>query len=406
MSRLPGWNWARSRWVNFLLWTSSIEGIMTWGPCLPSLRRRLARRPLKDFRQVKRVTLLRYDRMCDMVHTSGMLRELRRLLPKADITLVCRTPWASWMRTCPWVDRVVDIELKFPARFYQQRRLAALLSFARREIWPRDPELLLQPGTLYWYFESRALAWFTGAPARFCWEDPDWDVDTGGRFHTHALPLAQSLHETEKCFRMLEAIGLSPSGRKLDTWWTDADAQQAGEMASRARGGRRQLVMLGVASSETPKMWPQERYLKLVREVARQRPDVAFMTIGGKDVAPTGDWLVAQEPGLVHNACGQLGLGAVWALTALCDLYVGNDTGILHMAAAARTPVVMICGMPLTARPGTRGDPRHTGPHDTVSRIIYPPPETPADTPVNASLVPCAPVVAATLELLALSARA
>ena len=300
----------------------------------------------------------------------------------------------------PLVDRVVDIELTYPWRFYQQRRLAALLAFARREIWPREPDLLLQPGTLYWYFESRALAWFTGVPTRMCWEDPDWGVDTGGRFHTHVLPLAQSLHETEKCFRILEAIGLAPTGRKLDTWWTEADAKQAQAVATLARGSRRRLVMLGVACSETPRMWPQERFFELVREVARQMPDVAFLTIGGKDVAPTGDWLALQAPGLVHNACGQLGLGAVWALTALCDLYVGNDTGIMHMAAASRTPVVMICGMPPTAQPGTRADPRHTGPHDTVNRVVYPPPETPADTPVNASLVPCAPVVAATLELL------
>ena len=406
MSRLPGWNWARSRWVNFLLWTSSIEGIMAWGRLVPSLRRRLARPSLKDFRQVKRVALLRYDGMGDMVLTSGMLRELRRLLPHAEITLVCRTPWAAWMRTCPWVDRVVDIELKFPARFYQQRRLAALLAFARREIWPHDPELLLQPGTLYWYFESRALAWFTGAPARFCWEDPAWGVDTGGRFHTRTLPLAQSQHETEKCWRMLEAIGLQPEGRRLDTWWTADDTTQAREMADRARGSRRRLVMLGVACSETPRMWPRECFLELVREVSRQAPDVAFVAVGGADVSPLGDWLAAQAPGLVHNACGQLGLGAVWALTATCDLYAGNDTGIMHMAAAAKTPVVMVCGVPPSARPGTRADPRHTGPHDTLSRIIHPPPEVPGDTPVNASLVPCAPVVAATLELLALSARA
>ncbi len=352
---------------------------------------------MTDLRKAQNIGVLRYDGMGDMVLTSGMLRELRRSLPNARITLICRTPWADWMRTCPWVDQVVDIELTFPIRFYEQRRVLQLFRFARRELWNLELDVLLQPGTLYWYFASRALAWFSGAPVRMCWEDPNWGVDTGGRFHTHNLPFPNAWHETEKCFRMLEAMGLRPEGRHLEPWWTPADARQAAEILQQAKGNRRRVIALGLAASESPKRWPEENYVRLVHEL-RQAEDFGFVALGGPDVAETCARLAGQ--GLVHYPGQRLPLGVIWAMLAGCDLYAGNDTGFMHMAAAARIPVVMVCGLPSGVRPGTRGDPRHTGPHDTVHRIARPPDSVPGAADLDARLVPFDEVLARTLELL------
>lgn len=402
--KLPLIRRARSAWLGALDWTGTVEGIQSLGGAVPPLRRRLRRPPLADLSKVRRLGILRYDGMGDMVLTSGMLRELRRNLPDARITLICRTPWADWMRTCPWVDEVVDLELSFPIRFYEQRRVLQLFHFARRRLWPLELEVLLQPGTLYWYFKSRALAWFSGAPVRMCWEDPAWGVDTGGRFHTQVLPYPQGWHETEKCFRMLEAMGLKPEGRRLDTWWTPAEADHAAQLTRKIRAGHTRLVVLALAASEEPKRWPRERYLEVICQAAQQE-DVVFMALGGRDVADTCTWLAAEAPGLVTYVGQNLPLGMIWAAIAQCDLYLGNDTGFAHMAAAARVPVVEICGLPIGARLGTRGDPSHTSPHDTVCRIIRPPAGTPPEVPLDARLVPVAPVLEATLELLRLPDR-
>jgi Glycosyltransferase family 9 (heptosyltransferase) len=96
----------------------------------------------------------------------------------------------------------------------------------------------------------------------------------------------------------------------------------------------------------------------------------------------------------------RLPLGVVWATIAQCDLYVGNDTGLMHMAAAARIPVVAVIGVADGARPGTRGDALQTGPYDTPSRVVRPPAGTLSETELDAALVPADAVAAATLELL------
>jgi ADP-heptose:LPS heptosyltransferase len=378
-------------------WIVSPSGVKALSHFLPGLRRRLDRRRQSDLTQVRRLAVLRADGIGDIVLTSGMLRELRRQLPATRITLICQAQWASWMRTCPWVDDVVGVVMT-SGGFREPTRLFELLRFVKR-VWPLELEVLIQPGTAHWYASSRALAWFSGAPVRLCWEDPAAGIDTGSGLHTHSLPYPNYWHETEKCFRMLEVMGLKSEGRRLDTWWTPEDGRHGEEIVCDARKGRRKLVALGLGASEATRRWPPERYLDVIREIAAQR-DVAFLVFGGHDVAGSCRWLSAQAPGVVTYAGDKLPLGVIWAAIAQCDLYVGNDSGPMHMAAAARVPVVMVNGVPDGAPLGTRGDGSHSGPYDTLSRVVRPPAGTPAYAELNAAMVPAAAVTEATLELL------
>lgn len=378
-------------------WIVSPSGVKAWSRFVPGLRKRLDRAQLSDLTQVRRLAVLRPDGIGDIVLTSGMLRELRRQLPATQITFICQAQWASWMRTCPWVDDVVDVVMT-SGGFREPTRLRELSRFLKRA-WPLELEVLIQPGTLHWYAASRALAWFSGAPVRICWEDPDSGIDTGSALHTHSLPFPNHWHETEKCFRMLEAMGLEAEGRRLDTWWTAADGMRGAGLARDARREHCRLVAIGLGASEPPKRWPPERYLDVIRDISAQR-DVAFLVFGGRDVAGSCRWLSAQAPGVVTYAGDKLSLGVIWAAIAQCDLYLGNDSGPMHMAAAARIPVVMVNGVADGARLGTRGDGSHAGPYDTLSRVVRPSARTSSNGELNTASVPTAAVAAATLELL------
>ena len=366
---------------------------------MPGLQRRLRRPPLSDLTRVRRLAVLRPDGMGDIVLTTGLLYELRKQLPRARITLICQTAWASWMRTCPWVDDVVDVDVTLSGDFREPRRIRELIRFVNR-VWPLDIEVLLQPGSLYQYVPSRTLAWFSGAPVRVCWEDPEAGVDTGGSLHTHNLPYRNELHETDKCFRMLETMGLASDHPHLQPWWEPEESRRGEEIARAARKGRRKVVALGLAASEVPKRWPRERYLEVIRDVEAKHGDVAFLALGGHDVVDTCCWLRDRAPDLVTYPGDRLPLGAIWAAIAQCDLYLGNDTGLMHMAAASRVPVVVVIGVADGARPGTRGDTWQTGPYGTSSRVLRPPHGALGDADLDTALVPAGDVATATLEML------
>ena len=369
---------------------------MSWSKLIPGLSQRIERAPLTDFAKISRLGILRPDGMGDIVLTSGLLRELRRLLPRAHITMICQSAWASWMRTCPWVDEVVGVRMSSHG-IREPQRIVELHSFIRR-VWPLDLEVVIQPGTVYWYAPSRALAWFSGAPVRVCWEDPEYPVDTGGALHSHRFTYPRSQHETEKCFRMLGDMGLACDGRKIDSWWTPADVANGDDITRGARGGHQRLVALGLASSEPAKRWPKERYLALIHRIAAEY-DVAFLAIGGPDVRSSCEWLQERVPDLVSYPGMHLPLGVLWSAISHCDLYIGNDTGFMHMAAAARVPVVAVVGVAEAAEPGTRGNVLSTGPYGVASRVARPGITPPGAAP-DATLVPVDVVVSAALEML------
>ena len=104
-------------------------------------------------------------------------------------------------------------------------------------------------------------------------------------------------------------------------------------------GGRR---WIGVApGSKMPaKMWPLERYAFVVRRLIADH-DIWPVVFGGEEDENVGDALV-KDWGRGYVAAGKLSMREAIAALQRCLLYIGNDTGTMHMAVAAKIPCVAI----------------------------------------------------------------
>ena len=88
------------------------------------------------------------------------------------------------------------------------------------------------------------------------------------------------------------------------------------------------------------KRWPIERFEQVVARLIEET-DAWPVVFGGKEDAEVGRRLL-EAWGRGYNACGALSLrGAATALKR-CLVYVGNDTGTMHLAASAKTPCVAV----------------------------------------------------------------
>jgi len=92
-------------------------------------------------------------------------------------------------------------------------------------------------------------------------------------------------------------------------------------------------VAIGPGSKMPAKLWPEDRYAALGKRLLAYYPSLRLFIVGGPEDRALGDRLCAAWEGRGVNMAGRLTVYGSAALMERCALFVGNDTGTLHMAA-------------------------------------------------------------------------
>ncbi|QQS41966.1 MAG: glycosyltransferase family 9 protein [Acidobacteriota bacterium] len=128
-----------------------------------------------------------------------------------------------------------------------------------------------------------------------------------------------------------------------DLQLTRAEKERASNWLSAVLGsppkGRR-LMGIGPGSKWDSKIWPEDRFRSVVGELVRSE-GVFPVVFGGPEDKEKGERLVSRW-GTGAVAAGSLNVREAGAALSFCDLYLGNDTGTMHLAAAAGVPCVAV----------------------------------------------------------------
>lgn len=108
----------------------------------------------------------------------------------------------------------------------------------------------------------------------------------------------------------------------------------------------RPVVALAPTANWAPKMWPDERFVRLFQVLADEvLPGAVPAVFAGRGDAERAmaTPVLAALPGAV-DLVGRLSLPEVAACLARCSLFVGNDSGLMHLAAASGAPTLGLFG--------------------------------------------------------------
>ncbi|MBI3021576.1 MAG: lipopolysaccharide heptosyltransferase II [Candidatus Omnitrophica bacterium] len=186
-----------------------------------------------------------------------------------------------------------------------------------------------------------------------------FDNAKSGWLLTHRVrPASIPEHKAFSYLPLLEAVGLSGARHPYEYTVSDEERRAARkwlEMHRIANG--RPLVALHPGANWPHKRWPPERFAALGdRLVATQRAQV-MITGGPGDVALAHSIREAMRQPATLLA-GQTGLRQLGACLEEARLVVSNDTGVLHIAAALRRPIVALYGPTSPTLTGPLGDPQ------------------------------------------------
>jgi len=102
------------------------------------------------------------------------------------------------------------------------------------------------------------------------------------------------------------------------------------------------LIAFAPGSKMPAKEWPIDNYVAVARWVLASDPRAHVLVLGGADDVAHGERLREAAGARTINAAGRLSVLATAHALGRCDAYVGNDSGVMHAAAAARVPCVAI----------------------------------------------------------------
>lgn len=158
-------------------------------------------------------------------------------------------------------------------------------------------------------------------------------------------PLPHLEHEADHLLSRLGRSGIPvpPPGQGcMDLLLTEEEKKEARAWIAGHIGHNesRILIGMGVGSKFPEKVWPRERFVQLGRYLIDQLAGTPVI-FGGPEDRELGDSLI-NEWGAGANAAGELSVRQAAAALSLCRLYVGNDTGPMHLAAAVGTRCVGI----------------------------------------------------------------
>ena len=306
----------------------------------PAFQQEGYRNPLDG--ALKRILIVRLDEIGDNVLTSAFLRELRRNFPNAVIDLLVKPVVYPIMELCPYIDHAIQI-----ANFPKDNSFGIMALWIREVceavLWPNKYDACIVPRWDVDETFSTLLAFLSGAQMRIGYSAKVYPMkaeqDMGGDYLlTHkALTPPYIVHEVEKNLFLLKSLGCNVISDAIELWLSEVDQESAKRYMDAAGGGG--FVAVAVGTREGRKTYPPEKIAQVLRELLPT--EAKFLLLGGKDDVRSAEIVRGMLPeGRAVNLAGKTSLRVSAAVISLSDLYLGGDTGLTHIAAAAHRPVV------------------------------------------------------------------
>jgi heptosyltransferase I len=276
-----------------------------------------------------RVLIVRLSAVGDCVQTMPLASAIRNHWPKAHITWVVEKGAAALIEAHHAVDRAIVLPRQFaksPSLLLELRRQLARQSFD----FSFDPQGLTKSGLVARLAGARRRIGFARPAAR---EINPW-LQT-------ELVHSRATHRVERYLELLRPLGIEQPPVQFGlSIPAEAEAKAADFVSSaELRGG---FAALNPGAGWDSKRWLTERYADVARHLTHLGLK-SVVTWGGQLERDWAEFIVSQSRGTAILA-PSTSLVELAALLQKARLFVGSDTGPLHLAAALETPCVALFG--------------------------------------------------------------
>jgi heptosyltransferase-2 len=287
---------------------------------------------------MQKIVLFEAGWIGDTIVTIPATRSIRKKFPEAEIIRICSPAAGPILENCPYIDRLLIYDRDGEHRGIKGR-LKLLNSI--RKIGPDIFINLHVPdvnrGFLI-YLRDNLFSLLTSAKIRV-----GYYYTLTGFFLTHGIK-ASHTHLSQFIVDLINDLtvhlGCNPK-RELELWINGTDRKEMNELLSHhnVRNTDR-IIAINPGAKRQSRRWPLPRFIEIAKWLAKE---AKIVVTGSKDEMDLANQMAAVVPHVII-ASGVLPLMQTTALLERCNLFITNDTGIMHIASALKVPTVALFG--------------------------------------------------------------
>ena len=291
--------------------------------------------------EIRNILVVRqHDQLGDMLCAIPLLRSLRERFPSAHMTLVASPKNYQIMLHNPYVDEVVNYDKR---RFFPG--LHNIWHFYR-DITSRPYDLAVVPATVSISTTSNMIAFLSGAQLRVGPRVLQGRTNSTSFCFTTQVKLDWTSeprrHQTLRNLDVLQPLRITTPDLSCPLGFTTEEINTAKVLLEHARSRHSILVGLHPGAGKAANRWHPEKFAMIANTLAQDRNAGIVITVGAMDKEPLLQ--IKQHLRCEYVIIEDQPLRRVAAMIDQLDLFITNDTGIMHVAGGTSVHTLSLFG--------------------------------------------------------------
>src|SRR5690349_22005204 len=307
----------------------------------------------------RNILVIDFGQLGDVVMSLPALRAIRERFPHAQITVAVGKPGKELLSLSGYANEILEVDrvaLRDGPTLISIGKIIKLVSEVRKA----QHDFVID---LHSYYETNILGFLSGAPQRLYSRRSNRSLDFLANFKPRPVKEVETTHLVDRYLDVLKPLGIESVSRApaLRTSVTEDAAVEALLKKEKAQT-RELLVGVFPGAGSSTRLWPLERFVELADHLIRNDKVRVIVFAGPEERGMVPQMRKVFPSGTIFF--DRLTIPQLVSAQARLTVFISNDTGPAHIAAAVGTPVIVLLDRP---------DPHSYTPAGLHNRLIFSP---------------------------------
>ena len=259
--------------------------------------------------------IIRFSSIGDIVLTTPVVRCLKKQVPDAEVHFLVKNSFRSVVEHNPYIDRLHVLSHSWELLIHELRdENFDYIIDLHHNVRTLKVKNALNKRSFSFYKLNIEKYFYTA-------------------FKINILP---KIHIVDRYMKTVESFGVKNDGAGLDYFIAANEEIKKEDIPLSHRAG---YIACVIGGAHGTKRWPVHKWKEFCRQI-----DHPVILLGGKEDSMAADEIASVDPVKIYNACGKFSINESADIVRRSKLVVTNDTGLMHIAAAFKKPIISLWG--------------------------------------------------------------